>query len=97
MTTTTIQARIDTKTKKEAEAILEKMGITLNEGIRMFLHQTVNIRALPFQPELHKEPNKATRQAMQDALSYLSGKNTKGYKSYSSVDDLMKNLLSEKE
>ena len=91
MTTTTIQARIDVKTKKEAEAVLEKMGITLNEGIRMFLHQIINNQALPFRPEINKEPNETTKQAMRDAL------NGKNLKSFATVDDFMKDLLSEKE
>ncbi len=94
---TIIQARIDADSKKEAEVILNQMGMSLNEGIRVFIRQVVNDRALPFQPSLADEPNKATQMAMQRADDYVCGKNRKGFKKFETVDDAMADLLSEED
>ena len=80
---TTIQARIDIQSKKEAEAILGKMGMSLNEGIRIFLHQVIQQRALPFRPVVNEDFNEETRQALMDA------RDRKNLKTYQNVDDFM--------
>jgi addiction module RelB/DinJ family antitoxin len=36
-TNTTVQARIDSVLKKEAERVLSEMGLKTSEGIRLFL------------------------------------------------------------
>ena len=45
-----IQTRIDEKSKAEAEAIFRQMGMSLSDGIRIFICQVLNEKALPFQP-----------------------------------------------
>lgn len=60
MTDTLIQVRVDSKLKKHADAVLFAMGLKVPEAIRMFLQQTVNDHALPFQPSAGKAPNKST-------------------------------------
>ena len=62
---TTIQARIKPELRDQAEKVLQGMGMTLSEGIRLFLSQTVNDNALPFQPRL-KTPNLETINAIQE-------------------------------
>jgi addiction module RelB/DinJ family antitoxin len=52
----TIQAEISPEVKQEAEAIFAAMGMTTAEAIRLFLYQTVNSRALPFQPTTYPLP-----------------------------------------
>ena len=63
-----IQARVDAEAKKKAEIVFSKLGITLSEGIRMFISQVGIEKGLPFKPSLHAEPNLRVRQAMQNAL-----------------------------
>ena len=94
---TIIQARIDADSKKEAEAILNQMGMSLNEGIRVFIRQVIHTRALPFQPSLADEPNKVTQMAMQRADDYVCGKNRDKFKKFDTVDDAMADLLSEED
>lgn len=94
---TTIQARIDEASKKEAEFILNQMGMSLNEGIRVFIRQVIHNRALPFRPSLIDIPNETTEMAMQRTEDYLSGKNCKGFKKFDTVDDAMSDLLSEED
>lgn len=63
---TTIQTRIDDKSKKQAERIFNQLGITLNDGIRLFVRQVIHQKALPFQPTLCDIPNKETIKAMKE-------------------------------
>jgi DNA-damage-inducible protein J len=56
-----IRARIDAKTKRQGEAVLASMGLSMSEAIRLFLVQTVRQRALPFAV---LAPNAETRKAI---------------------------------
>ena len=60
MTDALIQVRVDSKLKKHAEAVFLGMGLKTPEAIRMFLQQTINDQALPFQPNIGKAANMAT-------------------------------------
>ena len=64
-----VRSRIDPVIKDEADQILKSMGLTLSEGIRLFLYQVIANKALPF---LIKAPNKVTREAM------IAARNGKG-------------------
>ncbi len=90
-----IQARVNEHTKKEAEKILNQLGLSLSDGLRMFLHQVTINRGMPFRPVLDEEPNERVQEAMRNAQDYISGRNKEGFKSFSSVDDLMSDLMSE--
>ncbi len=48
--TTTIQVRIDGKTKREAGKILEDLGLDFSSAMKIYLRQVVQEKALPFQP-----------------------------------------------
>ena len=45
---TTLQIRIDSKDKVEAQKILKKYGITLSDAIRMFIKEIVVTKKFPF-------------------------------------------------
>lgn len=45
---TTVQLRIDSATKMQAQKILEKLGLDLSSGIKMFLTQVVRTKSIPF-------------------------------------------------
>lgn len=47
---TTLQIRIDSKDKIEAQKILKSMGMDLSTGIKTFIKQVTIDKALPFQP-----------------------------------------------
>ncbi len=55
MAKVTVQARIKPELKAEVEAILSTLGLSTSDAIRVYLHQIVNSRGLPFQP--HTTPN----------------------------------------
>lgn len=50
-----IQTRIDAESKKQAEEILAKLGMSLNDAVRIFVSQVIMTRGLPFQPKLPTE------------------------------------------
>ena len=58
---TIIQTRIDSSVRQNAESILNSMGLSLNDGILIFLHQLIHDRAMPFRPSLAEEPNEDLR------------------------------------
>ncbi len=80
-----VQTRINPKIKAEAAAVLETIGLTVSDAVRLMLTRVAHEKALPFEPLI---PNAATIAAMRDARA---GK----VKSFSSVEDLMTDLNAE--
>jgi DNA-damage-inducible protein J len=64
MSQTVIRSRIDPAIKEEASRLLEKMGLTMSDAIRLFLHRVIVDKGLPFQV---KAPNEATVAAVRAA------------------------------
>ncbi|GAB6081919.1 hypothetical protein JCM30471_08330 [Desulfuromonas carbonis] len=52
MKETTIRSRIDPETKQEAQILLKRFGLSMSDAIRLFLHQVVLERGLPFEVKL---------------------------------------------
>lgn len=61
-----VRARIDATVKKEASMVLEQMGLTASDGIRMFLTSVAKKKELPFHPFDFFEPNAETLAAMEE-------------------------------
>jgi len=78
----TINTRIESKLKSQAEAILHKVGLTSAEAVRLFYMQICLQKGLPFAV---KVLNKTTLKAMKEADK------RKTYKA-KSVDELFKDL-----
>jgi DNA-damage-inducible protein J len=77
-----VRARVDTELKKEATAVLAKMGLSVSDAIRMMLVRVAAEQKLPFDV---KVPNLATQEAMREA-------DIGGGKRFDSVADLMADL-----
>ncbi|MDY0282211.1 MAG: type II toxin-antitoxin system RelB/DinJ family antitoxin, partial [Salinivirgaceae bacterium] len=58
---TVVRARIDGRTKSEAEAVLASIGLTVSDAFRMMMMRIAAEKALPFEPLI---PNKETIEAM---------------------------------
>ena len=56
-----VRARIDKQVKAEASAVLEAMGLSLSDAIRLLLVRVAKDKALPFEV---KAPNAETRAAI---------------------------------
>jgi DNA-damage-inducible protein J len=77
-----VRARIDTRLKKEATAVLSEMGLSVSDAIRLMLVRVVSDKALPFDVRI---PNAETQAAMRDIQA---GKVTR----FNSVEALMADL-----
>ena len=61
---TTVRARIDERTKKEAAAVLSAIGLTVSDAFRLMMVRIAKEKALPFEPHV---PNAETIEAMKAA------------------------------
>ncbi len=61
---TVVRARIDGRTKAEAEAVLASIGLTVSDAFRLMMVRIAKEKALPFEPLL---PNDETIEAMKAA------------------------------
>ena len=55
MSETVIRSRIGKAVKEEAQALLARFGLNMSEAIRLFLHQVVLEKGLPFKVNLPGE------------------------------------------
>jgi DNA-damage-inducible protein J len=83
--TETIRARVEPGLKREAEAVLKKIGLTSSEAITLFLTQVKLTKGLPFPVRI---PNKETRRAIDDA------RERKNLESFGSVSEWAKKMRS---
>ena len=59
-----VQTRIDGEIKREASIVLEAMGLTVSDAVRLLLTRVAREHALPFDPLI---PNEITIAAMKEA------------------------------
>ncbi len=78
-----IRARTEPKLKRQAEMVLEEMGITPTQIITMLYKKIVRERNIPFNVKI---PNKETLQAMKDA------KRGHNLKEFDMVDKMFESL-----
>lgn len=58
-----VSARVDDEVKRDAERVLDQMGLSTSAAVSIFLNQVVREQGLPFRP--HLIPNEATYEAIQ--------------------------------
>lgn len=75
----TVNTRIEPRLKNQAEAILNKVGLSSAEAVRLFYKQVCLHNGLPFEVKI---PNKKTKKAMNDA-------DTRKTRKAKNVDDLL--------
>jgi DNA-damage-inducible protein J len=80
MKTAVVHTRIEPAVKKTAEMILQRLGLSPTEAIRMFYTQIMLRNGLPFTVDL---PNEKTQQALRDS------RNGHNLECFESVDDLV--------
>ena len=84
----TIQLRIDTKTKKRAQKTLDEIGLDLSSAIKLFLRNLVITESLPFELRTKNGFTLAQEQEINKEADWA----VKHSKRYSSVKELMKDL-----
>ncbi|MBF0219319.1 MAG: type II toxin-antitoxin system RelB/DinJ family antitoxin [Gammaproteobacteria bacterium] len=79
---TYVRARIDTVTKERAEDVLQAMGLSISDAIRLLMLRIADDHRLPFEV---KVPSPSSRQALAEIQA---GK----VKQFVTVDELMADL-----
>ncbi len=68
-----VRARIDEHIKNEASVVLEAMGLTTSDAIRLMLTRVAHEKALPFETLVpNKKTIEAMKQARQDKLDVVT-------------------------
>lgn len=80
-----VQTRIDSEIKEEAATVLQAIGLTVSDAVRLMLTRVAREKALPFEPFM---PNETTLAAMREARAG-------NLKSFDSVEALMDDLHAE--
>lgn len=83
--------RIDDELKKQAEELFNELGMNMTTAFTIFAKQAVREQRIPF--EITREiPNAETMEAIKE-VERMKKDSTAG-KSYTDVDEMMKELLS---
>ena len=81
----TLRARIDEDTKAQGDAVLDAIGLSVSDAVRLLYHRLIAEQAFPL--EL-KVPNAETRAAMAEAHAILRGRKTR----FNKADELISSL-----
>ena len=81
----TLRARIDEDTKAQGDAVLDAIGLSVSDAVRLLYHRLIAEQAFPL--EL-KVPNAKTRAAMEEAHVILRERKAR----FNSADDLISSL-----
>ena len=91
MATTNVTIRIDSALKKQSEELFSDLGLSLSAAITLFLKQSVREQRIPFEIK-RLVPNETTISAIKEVEDMENNKDKN--KSFSSVDEFMKDLKS---
>ena len=92
MATVNISIKIDGETKREAQKLFKDLGLSLSAAINIFLKQAIREKGIPFYINSLPE-NSELAQAFEEAKQIK--KNPSNYKSYSSPEEMFKDVLGE--
>ncbi len=91
MSTTSINVRVDTELKKNAEDLFNDLGLNMTSAITMFLKSAISHDGIPF--EVKRVPNAETRAALEE---YEEMKNSpQKYKRYASFDEVVDEVFAD--
>ncbi len=89
MATTNLNVRVDEDLKKNAEDLLNDLGMNMSTAINVFLRQLVRVHGIPF--EIKAEvPNAETLAAFAEVEEMK--KHPERYKGYTNIDELFEDL-----
>lgn len=71
--TATIQTRVDSDLKEQADALFASIGLDTTSAIRLFLTQAVIQKKIPFESVAPEEFNQDTINAMKEAAAIAKG------------------------
>ena len=92
MATINTSIKIYEETKREAQKLFKDLGLSLSTAINIFLKQAIREKGIPFYINSLPE-NSELAQAFEEAKQIK--KNPSNYKSYSSPEEMFKDVLGE--
>ncbi len=90
MSMTKVTIRMDEDLKKQAEQLFDEFGMNMTTAFTVFAKTVVREKRIPFEIGLNI-PNKETLEAMKETEDIIA--NPSKYKSYSSADEMMRDIL----
>lgn len=90
MATTSMNIRMDSSIKRDAQQIFAELGMDMTTAVNIFLRQAIRQRGLPFEVKLDV-PNADTLEALEEVRQMK--KTPQLGKTYTDVDVMMKELL----
>jgi DNA-damage-inducible protein J len=81
--TAVVRTRVEPKLKREANKILNKLGLSESEGVRLLLKSLVLHNGLPYELKI---PNAETRKAMEEVDKGIYSK------AYTDIDEMFADL-----
>ncbi len=88
ITDSTIQFRVDAKTKRESKKIFAEFGLDMSSALKLFLHTTIRTKSVPV--ELRTENGYTP--AYEKMLLAETEKALKNGKRYTDIDELFRDL-----
>ena len=92
MATVNTSIKLDADTKKEAQKLFKSLGLSLSTAVNIFLKQAVREKGIPFYISSLPE-NSELSKALEEAKEIK--KNISSYKSYSTPQSMLKDILGE--
>ena len=92
MPTTNLNIRVDEDLKKKADKLFSELGMSMSTAMNIFLRQSIRYGGIPFDVR-SDVPNAETVEAIRE-VQRMKADPTIG-KTYSDVDQMMKELLSD--
>lgn len=93
MNTTTVQVRIDPKTKRKAGKIFADLGMDISTGMKVYLNKVVETEGIPFPVTKRKFLGYPSKEAYKKDVAWT----LKHGKSYSNAKDMIDAILAEKD
>ncbi len=90
MATTNITIRMDAELKKQAEVLLNELGMNMTTAFTIFTKQLVRDGCFPFVPDAHM-PNEETLAASEEVMAMENDPSIG--KEYTNVSDMFRELL----
>ena len=90
-TTSNMNIRMDKDVKEQAQRVFAQLGMDMTTAVKVFLRQVIRSNGFPFELRLDT-PNEETMAALREVQEMK--KNPSIGRSYTDVDEMMKELLS---
>ncbi len=81
----TLRARIDDETKAKGNAVLDAIGLSVSDAVRLLYHRLIADQAFPLELKI---PNAETRAAMEEGHAILRARKAR----FESADELIASL-----